>query len=363
MIRYRKYRVFVALALVAVIALWHFNNVRRWQTTPILGSKPASNEPSTANNNEQAGYPSDSKDPSDDVPGVAKELHVPTAHVSAADGDGEMAKEDLPSMPEESRPEQTAPPNEKLEEDLENYNDVNSVQKEQGVESAAPEVTDMAPAGQEGDTTEVPLSVRKKPSSASVVHWSNFPEKFPVTSTIQLPEGSPKPIPKIQHEFVAETEEDRLIREERLDVVKGEFLHAWTGYQNKAWLNDELTPVSGRSKNPFCGWAATLVDSLDTLWIMGLTEEFENAVKAVETIDFTTSKRSDIPLFETVIRYLGGLLAAYDVSGGKYIVLLDKAVELADVLMGAFDTPNRMPMTFYNWKPYVSNLGLVILFC
>ena len=85
--------------------------------------------------------------------------------------------------------------------------------------------------------------------------------------------------------------------------------------------------------------------------MMGLMDEFEEAVEAVKNIDFTTSPRNDIPLFETVIRYLGGLIAAYDVSDGAHRILLDKAVELADILMGAFDTPNRMPMTFYLWKP------------
>ena len=93
------------------------------------------------------------------------------------------------------------------------------------------------------------------------------------------------------------------------------------------------------------------MDSLDTLWIMGLKEEFEEAAKAIDKIDFTTSPRSDIPVFETTIRYLGGLLAAYDVSGGKYKNLLEKAIELAEILMGAFDTPNRMPVLFYQWKP------------
>jgi len=84
---------------------------------------------------------------------------------------------------------------------------------------------------------------------------------------------------------------------------------------------------------------------------MGLEDEFEEAVRGVEMIDFTTSPRSDIPMFETTIRYLGGLLAAYDVSGGKYKSLLDKAVELAEILIGAFDTPNRMPVLYYRWKP------------
>ncbi len=72
-------------------------------------------------------------------------------------------------------------------------------------------------------------------------------------------------------------------------------------------------------------------------------------------IDFTTSAfRSEIPVFETIIRYLGGLVAAYDITGGKkgdYPALLDKAVELAEILMGVFDTPNRMPILYYNWKP------------
>lgn len=70
-------------------------------------------------------------------------------------------------------------------------------------------------------------------------------------------------------------------------------------------------------------------------------------------IDFTTSSRSDIPVFETTIRYMGGLLGAYDISGQQkqYHGLVDKAIELAEILMGAFDTPNRMPVMFYQWRP------------
>ena len=186
-----------------------------------------------------------------------------------------------------------------------------------------------------------------------VVHWQKQVEHFPVPkeSIIQLPTGKPISIPKIQYQFSDETISDRAKREERLGKVKEEFKRAWTGYKTYAWMHDELSPVSGEYRDPFAGWAATLVDSLDTLYIMGLDEEFEEAVKAVGTIDFTTAKRQDIQVFETTIRYLGGLLAAYDVSGGTKKILLKKAVELADVMMGAFDTPNRMPVLYYNWKP------------
>lgn len=185
------------------------------------------------------------------------------------------------------------------------------------------------------------------------IHWTKLQDHFPVPSQsiIPLPTGKPKAIPKIQHIFSDESANDRFDRLQKLNTIKVVFMTSWTGYKDHAWMEDELSPVSGSSRNPFCGWAATLVDSLDTLWIMGLKEEFEEATNAIKNIDFTTSNRQQIPLFETVIRYLGGLISAYDLSSGTYRILLDKAVELAEVLMGAFDTPNRMPMTFFSWKP------------
>lgn len=193
--------------------------------------------------------------------------------------------------------------------------------------------------------------------TTSQIHWSKPPEHFPIAkeSIIPLPTGKPKAIPRIQHEFAPEGEAAREKRLQRLGLVKSHMERAWGGYKTYAWMHDELRPVSKTNKDPFCGWAATLVDSLDTLWIMGMKTEFEEAVEAVKKIDFTfSSQREEIPVFETTIRYLGGLLGAYDVSGGKkggYTVLLDKAVELAEILMGIFDTPNRMPVLYYNWKP------------
>lgn len=200
--------------------------------------------------------------------------------------------------------------------------------------------------GRSDGVTDVP-----KPT----IRWKKIAEHFPVPSQsiISLPSGKQTAIPKIQHVFNDESTNDRINRLQKLEEVKAAFLASWNGYKNKAWTHDELTPLSGSYRNPFCGWAATLVDSLDTLWIMGLKEEFEEATNAVKNIDFTINNRQDLPLFEVVIRYLGGLIAAYDLSSGTYRVLLEKAEELAEVLMGAFDTPNRMPMTEYLWKPYV----------
>lgn len=193
-------------------------------------------------------------------------------------------------------------------------------------------------------------------AASTAIHWKKMPENFPVPteSIIPLPTGKPEKIPRIQYQFKEESAAAREKRLDRLSQVEAEAKRAWTGYKKYAWKHDELSPISKKFRDPFCGWAATIVDSLDTLWIMGMKEEFEDAVEAVGEIDFTTSPRSEIPVFETTIRYLGGLIAAYDVSGGKtggYTILLDKAIELAEILMGVFDTPNRMPVLYYNWKP------------
>ncbi|KAM3089545.1 hypothetical protein ACMFMG_001131 [Clarireedia jacksonii] len=179
--------------------------------------------------------------------------------------------------------------------------------------------------------------------------WSELPHQFPVTSMRPLP-TSIQSIPKIQHRFGKETKQERIVRLARLDAVKGNFTHAWAGYVSHAWLKDEVQPISGKSMNPFGGWAATLVDSLDTLWIMGMKNEFKIAVQALQQIDFSTCALDQLNVFETTIRYLGGFLSAYDLSDGKYPILLHKATEMGDMLYKAFDTPNRLPILRWDFK-------------
>ncbi|KAF4534432.1 Class i alpha-mannosidase [Lasiodiplodia theobromae] len=157
-------------------------------------------------------------------------------------------------------------------------------------------------------------------------------------------------IPQIQHVFPAESRRSRKIRLSHLDQIKAEFMHAWSGYKTKAWLSDELMSISGKGAETFGGWAVTIVDSLDTLWIMGLKDEFEEAVQALDAIDFSTNSHDDLSIFETTIRVLGGFLGAYDLTEGRYPSLLQKAWEVGNMLYAAFDTPNRMPVTDWNFK-------------
>ena len=47
------------------------------------------------------------------------------------------------------------------------------------------------------------------------------------------------------------------------------FLHAWAGYRKFAWGHDELKPLT-RSFSEWFGLGLTLIDALDTMWILGL---------------------------------------------------------------------------------------------
>ena len=181
------------------------------------------------------------------------------------------------------------------------------------------------------------------------LHWSKRAESHPVESYAPIPSGQAKSIPRIQHRFPPETSWYYKERVKKQKAVKKVFKRAWDSYKKHAWMQDEVTPVSGKFRNGFSGWAATLVDSLDALVIMGMEDEFQQALKAIERIDFTTTAADEINVFETMIRYVGGFLGAYDLTNGKYPILLQKATRLADMMYCSFDTPNRMPQSRWEW--------------
>lgn len=185
--------------------------------------------------------------------------------------------------------------------------------------------------------------------------WSSIKFNFPPPSNIPLPKGRAD-LPQVQADFPPEPWAAQEVREARRREVRRVFKKNWASYREHAWMRDALLPVSGAGRDQFSGWAATLVDSLDTLWIMGLRDEFNEAVDAVATIDFGTSTSPRVNMFETNIRYLGGLLAAYDLS--KRSVLLAKAIELGDMLFAGFNTENRMPVDFFDMEKSKSGEGL-----
>ncbi|KAK7531246.1 glycosyl hydrolase family 47 protein [Phyllosticta citricarpa] len=203
------------------------------------------------------------------------------------------------------------------------------------------------PEAAEAQKKEEQKTKKKKPYKPQRFDWTRRGQRFPVEFYHQLPRGKHQELPKIQSVVSNEDNAARTEREGRRQEVKSTFERAWKAYKAKAWLADELTPLTGNSRTS-SGWAATLIESLDTLWIMGMHEDFEKAVNAALRIDFQFFESEIVNIYEVTIRHLGGLLAAYDLSGDER--LLKKALELGDMLYVAFDTPERMPLT--RWKPH-----------
>ncbi|XP_028828869.1 endoplasmic reticulum mannosyl-oligosaccharide 1,2-alpha-mannosidase isoform X2 [Denticeps clupeoides] len=131
---------------------------------------------------------------------------------------------------------------------------------------------------------------------------------------------------------------------DQVEAVREAFRHAWSGYKQFAWGHDELKPLS-KSYGDWFGLGLTIIDALDTMWILGLKEEFEEARRWVEN-DLSFSKNVDVNLFETTIRILGGLLSTYHLTGDD--LFLQRAKDLGTRLMPAFNTPSKIPFSDVN---------------
>ncbi|KAM7540265.1 hypothetical protein Aperf_G00000021965 [Anoplocephala perfoliata] len=148
------------------------------------------------------------------------------------------------------------------------------------------------------------------------------------------------------------------------------FFHAYNHYINDAYPADELMPLSCkgrfRGKEPPRGtvdealgnFSLSLIDSLDTLFIMGEFDEFERAiVRVIRDVSF--DQNHDVSIFETTIRVLGGLLGGHvsvlalkesDPSRMSWYKneLLKMAVDLGNRLLPAFNTSTGLPFPHIN---------------
>ncbi|XP_027018619.1 mannosidase, alpha, class 1B, member 1b [Tachysurus fulvidraco] len=138
--------------------------------------------------------------------------------------------------------------------------------------------------------------------------------------------------------------EDSTVVASRLEAVREAFRHAWKGYTDFAWGHDELKPIS-KSYSEWFGLGLTLIDALDTMWILGLKKEFDDARQWVAT-QLSFGKNVDVNLFESTIRILGSLLSTYHLTGDS--LFLEKAKDIGSRLMPAFNTPSKIPYSDVN---------------
>jgi len=146
--------------------------------------------------------------------------------------------------------------------------------------------------------------------------------------------------------------------DERAQHVKDAFIGAYGHYRKYAFGADEVFPLSNQPRNKcahshsifaliikayfsFNGWGVSIVDSIDTMILMNLTLQYEQAKEHVSTIDFTHGSGGYVPFFEAIIRYLGGLLSAYSLTEDP--IFLSKADDIGRALLPAFDTTSGLP--------------------
>ncbi len=128
--------------------------------------------------------------------------------------------------------------------------------------------------------------------------------------------------------------------------VRAEALHAWEGYRTYAWGHDELHPLS---KKPFDWYGHPLlmtpVDALDTLTLMGLKPQADEARLLIDT-KLNLDQDIYVKDFEITIRLLGSLLSGYELTGDKR--LLELADELGRRMLPMFNSPTGMPYEYVN---------------
>ena len=93
------------------------------------------------------------------------------------------------------------------------------------------------------------------------------------------------------------------------------------------------------------GLGLSIVDSLDTMYIMNLKEEFDESRNWVDQY-LKLDVNRDVNLFEVTIRVLGGLLSAYHLSGDR--MFLTKATDLGNRLLPCFNSPSSVPFSDVN---------------
>ncbi|KAJ7367374.1 glycoside hydrolase family 47 protein [Mycena albidolilacea] len=122
------------------------------------------------------------------------------------------------------------------------------------------------------------------------------------------------------------------------------FLTSYNAYKKFAFGHDELLPISKTSGDDLGGWGASIVDAMSTMLVMGLDDLFNEAVNFSSRIDFNTIPAGGtISVFETTIRFVGGLLSAYELSGEKHPILVTKAKQVADKMAFAWVGDNDVP--------------------
>mmetsp|Transcript_19733 Transcript_19733/g.50506 ORF Transcript_19733/g.50506 Transcript_19733/m.50506 type:complete len:608 (-) Transcript_19733:61-1884(-) len=195
---------------------------------------------------------------------------------------------------------------------------------------------------------------RGEKASDFYLHQDTLPPRSEGNAKVERErESTPQPVRAESKPIAAEVEPSRREGEvatwkSRAEAVKDTLLRGWTPYQMFARGHDEIRPTTNRTNDSWGGFGVTLIDGLDTLWIMGLKKEFETAVLTLKENVPNFSKDYNASFFETTIRHLGGLLSAASLSGDDGLLAL--ADDLGQRLQKAFVDGKRFPRGVINME-------------
>lgn len=130
----------------------------------------------------------------------------------------------------------------------------------------------------------------------------------------------------------------------RRDSVVLEFKHAWSAYETYAFGFDDVHPFS-RTGSQSYHMALTMIDSLDSLILLGLEEELTRSVSWLRH-NWNLNSSTEVSVFETTIRVIGGFLGAFHLSNTQdhRSLFLRCATLTADKLLPAFKTTSGIPL-------------------
>jgi len=128
--------------------------------------------------------------------------------------------------------------------------------------------------------------------------------------------------------------------------VRREFVHAWDGYRKYAWGHDALMPLSRKPHDWYShSLLMTPVDGLDTMVLMGLKPQAEEARKLIDA-KLNFDQDMYVKDFEITIRLLGSLLSSYELTADQH--LLELADDLGRRMLPMFNSPTGMPYEYVN---------------
>jgi len=136
-----------------------------------------------------------------------------------------------------------------------------------------------------------------------------------------------------------------VVSQQRADAVKEAFQVSWDGYYKYAFPHDSLLPVTNKYQDDRNGWGASAVDAFSTALVMEKWDVIDQILEYIPTINFDNTT-TEVSLFETTIRYLGGLVSAYDLITGALSDHIKKTSDVEDILTQAKRLANNLKVAF-----------------